>query len=125
MTKYEELEEVFNFVKSRFRYTPDIELYGRSEFWAVMGDDFKGDCEDFLLTCRKILIDKGWPKSDVVPACCWVETGGYHAVLVAYIGQDAYVLDNRQRNVVAWQTIPYIWDKILDRSCDFWLKIDV
>jgi len=123
MTKYEELEEVFNFVKTRFKYTPDIELYNRSEFWAVMGDYYKGDCEDFALTCRKLLIVDGWSKSDLVPACCWTETGEYHAVLVAYIGDEAFVLENRQNRVVPWEDLPYRWDKILDRGGKFWVEI--
>ena len=121
--QWADLVEVHRQIKDRFHYTPDLELYHTREFWTVMGADYEGDCEDFALTCRQRLIAKGWDRHLLRPACCWTETGGYHAVMVAEIEADAYVLDNRQNRVLPWTDLPYIWDKILDPSGAFWVVI--
>ena len=122
--QWDDLVRVHHMVKDRFNYTPDMKLYNTREFWAVMKADYRGDCEDFALTCRKILLSKGWSRKDLRPACCWTETGGYHAVVVAEIEGDGYVMDNRQNRVLAWRDLPYTWDKILDRSGLFWVAIN-
>ena len=46
-------------VRTRFHYTSDMSLYGTPEFWTVIQDSYRGDCEDFALTCRKLLMNKG------------------------------------------------------------------
>jgi predicted transglutaminase-like cysteine proteinase len=120
---WDDIARVHEDMKFLFKYTPDIELYGKPEFWAVMNSDNMGDCEDFSLTCRQLLIDKGWERSMLRPACCWTETGGYHAVLVADIEGAAYVLDNRQKSVLPWEDLPYKWDKILSFIGNEWVKI--
>ncbi len=111
-------------VKERFHYSSDMDLYGSSEFWTVMQDSYRGDCEDFALTCGKLLMNKGWPPSERRPACVVTETGGHHAVLVAEICGNAYVLDNRQKQVKAWRDLPYRWEKILDKGGKFWVRIE-
>lgn len=123
--KHEDLMTVQRDLRHTFNYTPDMELYETAEFWTVMKNgDNRGDCEDFALTCRQRLIDMGWDRADLRPACCWTETGGYHAVLVAEIEGDAYVLDNRQYRVRPWEHLPYKWHKILDKSGEFWVEIE-
>lgn len=80
-----------------FPYTSDATRYGQADFWA-RADGVGEDCEDFALGKLKRLIDLGWPISALRLACCYVETGEYHAVLVVRSGSNDLVLDNRQNH---------------------------
>jgi len=111
--RWQELVKVQMNVNCDVKYTTDMTLYSRPDFWEVAED--RGDCEDYVLTKRNQLDKLGWSKiKDLAIALCWTETGGYHAVLVAKTDKGDYVLDNRHNTVKDWAALPYRWNKIQD-----------
>ena len=105
---------VFRQVCRLFIWQCDTETFGVPEYWSSFADDveagkvFRGDCDNFALTCGELLARQGVPKGRIRIALCWVETGGYHAACIC----DQHVLDNRQRAVWHWtQLRGYEWDK--------------
>ncbi len=56
---WNELNEVNKTVNTSIRPETDQELFGKPEVWAY--PTTAGDCEDFVLLKRRMLIDKGWP----------------------------------------------------------------
>ena len=76
-------------------YKGDAERYGTPEFWIEIGKD-GGDCEDYAIGKLNRLVALGWPVKDLRLACCYVETGEYHAVLIASADEGDMVLDNRK-----------------------------
>ena len=90
-------------------YKTDIELYGTDELWTVANRE--GDCEDYALTKRRLLLGLGWPLETLRLATCWVETGEYHAVLTADHDGQTWVLDNRHKSPRRWDRLPYRWHK--------------
>lgn len=44
----------------KYKYTSDISLYGRVEYWTVMDEVdglYRGDCEDYILTLKERVED--------------------------------------------------------------------
>lgn len=104
-------DKIFKQVKDLFIWTSDMEVFKVSDFWRSFaneverGEIFKGDCDDFSLSCAELLIRKGIEKSKIRLALCIVETGDGHLVCIV----DNFVLDNRQRSVMEWDKLPYQW----------------
>ena len=59
-------------------------------------DESGGDCDSYAVAKLRRLYAAGIPIESLRLACCYVETGEYHAVLIADLPEGAYMLDNRQ-----------------------------
>lgn len=100
-----ELDEINRLVNSRVAPVTDIEAYGVEEFWTLPTD--VGDCEDYALLKRKILIERGWPESSLLLTVVRDEQGDGHAVLTARTAYGDFVLDNKISDVRIWSSTPY------------------
>jgi predicted transglutaminase-like cysteine proteinase len=109
---FNDLQEVDTFVNSKVKPATDQEIYHRAEVWSLPAKSkidgvLYGDCEDYVLLKRKLLIDRGWPTSDLLVTVVFDEVGDGHAVLVARTTRGDFVLDNKNNNVRAWEEVPY------------------
>lgn len=88
-------ERIHKRVFNGFSYVTDERQFGLIEYWYTTNnvDRFRGDCDDFALACRSLLLDEG--VQDVRLVMCQVETGGWHLVCIA----GEFVLDNRHAKV--------------------------
>ncbi len=100
-----ELDEVNRYVNRKIRPATDYELYGVNEKWTLPTD--RGDCEDYALLKRKILIERGWPPSALLMTVVRDELGEGHAVLTARTAQGDFILDNKVDEVMLWYMKPY------------------
>lgn len=76
-------------------YVSDATRYNHVDWWERVTDG-GGDCEDYALAKLNWLVARGWPVEYLRLACCYVETGEYHAVLAVDLpDQEQLVLDNR------------------------------
>jgi len=84
--------EIFDRVKDGFTYVKDPEQYGTIDDWRfpLDFDNVTGDCDDFAISVRALLKQKGHECRLVY---CKTETGGGH--LICTIGKLA--LDNRMK----------------------------
>jgi predicted transglutaminase-like cysteine proteinase len=98
-------------VNARVTYSTDLQQFGVPEFWQEAGKF--GDCEDYALLKRALLLKDGWPHDKLFLACCWVETGEYHCVLIVDTDKGFFVLDNRYQWLMQPKPLPYHWDKAL------------
>ena len=86
--------------------------------------DGSGDCNTFALTKRRELIERGWPKENLLLVTAVTERGEGHLMLVAHTDQGDLVLDNRVTHVVDWRRLPYHWISIQSpESPTKWLSI--
>jgi predicted transglutaminase-like cysteine proteinase len=83
----------------------DMELYGREEVWAYPVD--AGDCEDFVLLKRRMLIEKGFPVNDLLITVVRKPDGEGHAVLTVRTSQGDFILDNLGNEVKLWTDTSY------------------
>ena len=109
MTGYDILAAVNRRINA-LPYVSDAEKYGQPEFWASITD--AGDCEDFAIAKYRALIEGGMPATALRLATCYVETGEYHAVLLADVAGETWVLDNRHPHPMRYADLPYKWDRL-------------
>jgi len=92
---FNKLKKIHKRVFKGFEYITDKEQYSNIEKWVIPEnpDKVKGDCEDFGLAIRTLLIEESIPCRLVF---CYDETGAGHLV----VSVDGWILDNRQTKVV-------------------------
>lgn len=100
-----ELDEINRYVNAIVAPATDLELYGVEEFWTL--PDSRGDCEDYVLLKRQILMSKGWPASALLITVVRDQQGEGHAVLTARTDQGDFILDNKDTKVRLWHQTPY------------------
>jgi len=82
--------------------------YGRSDYWTIPADDF-GDCEDYALAKRKLLLQAGLSPRGLRVAIATLPDGEAHAVLTVVTDQGDYVLDSRNDAVLPWRAAKLTW----------------
>jgi predicted transglutaminase-like cysteine proteinase len=101
----------------------DQEIFGRDEVWAYPKD--VGDCEDFALLKRKLLIEAGFSPADVLMTVVRKTDGEGHAVLTVRTSDGDYILDNLSPDVKLWSETSY---RFLKRQASFntgrWVTIE-
>lgn len=88
-------------VNSRMRAISDK----GADKWAVGGRS--GDCEDFAMTKRALLIAAGWPSRALSLTVVKTSWGEGHAVLSVRTSSGTMVLDNLARNIKPLASVPY------------------
>ena len=124
-TAWQDLLKVNRWVNETVKPMTDMEHWGVIEKWSIPTDGY-GDCEDYVLMKRKMLIDAGWPRAALLVTVVRDLKGDGHAVLTVKTDKGEFILDNQNQSVVAWteagyrfvkrqsQTDPNIWVSIGD-----------
>jgi predicted transglutaminase-like cysteine proteinase len=107
--KFRQIEEVNTAVNTAIAPVTDLELYGKAEVWTY--PTTKGDCEDYVLLKRRILIERGFPESTLLITVVRDENNEGHAVLTVRTDAGDFVLDNKRRDIVRWADTPYTFIK--------------
>lgn len=119
--KYNVAERINSDVNAQVQYKSDLEHYNRPEWW-VEANVF-GDCEDYALLKRQVLLRAGFGHKDLHLACCWIETGDYHCVLLCNTSKGWFILDNRYTWPMTPKSLPYKWDRALDEVDGKWYEL--
>jgi predicted transglutaminase-like cysteine proteinase len=102
-----EIEEVNSSVNRSITEMADIDHYGQQDLWSLP-EDGKGDCEDFALLKRKLLLERGFPASALIITVGATDKGLAHAWLVVSTDQGNLVLDNLSSDVRLERETGYI-----------------
>ena len=108
--KLQEIVKVNDAVNQTVTPTTDLELYGKPEVWAYPTNN-KGDCEDYVLLKRRLLIARGYPESTLLITVVRDENNEGHAVLTVRTDRGDLILDNKRREVMRWADTPYTFVK--------------
>lgn len=100
-----ELDEINRLVNDAIEPATDQEAYGVSEYWTLPRT--KGDCEDYALLKRRMLMARGWSPSALLLTVVRDERGDGHAVLTIRTAKGDYILDNKTPEILAWSHTPY------------------
>lgn len=100
------LAEVNLNVNQSIEPVTDLEHYAISDYW-TLPQNGKGDCEDYAVLKRKLLIQAGWPPSALLITVVRDEKMEGHAVLTARIGKGDFILDNKTDDIKLWSRTPY------------------
>jgi predicted transglutaminase-like cysteine proteinase len=79
--------------------------------WWTYPDDGAGDCSDYMLLKRKMLIEAGWPRSAALATVVIDQHGQGHAVLTVTTDQGDLVLDNLTDKLLRWDQTGYVFVK--------------
>lgn len=127
--KWDELVSVNRQVNQSVEPVTDEELYGVAEHWTYPMRS-KGDCEDYVLLKRKLLIERGWPVTSLLITVVRDTKNQGHAVLTVTTDRGDFVLDNQEPRVLPWSETEYRyvkrqsqldvarWETIEDRRTD-------
>ncbi|WP_235916551.1 transglutaminase-like cysteine peptidase [Ciceribacter naphthalenivorans] len=96
-------------VNSSITPLTDQDIYGVEERWAYPRT--VGDCEDFALLKRKMLIDRGFSASDLLITVVLQPSGEGHAVLTVRTDHGDFILDNMRNKVMLWSETEYTYLK--------------
>ncbi|OHV81485.1 transglutaminase-like cysteine peptidase [Rhizobium sp. LCM 4573] len=107
--KWRALLDINYTVNTSIEPMTDQEIYGVEERWAYPRS--VGDCEDFVLLKRKMLIKKGFDPSDLLITVVLQPNGEGHAVLTVRTDRGDYVLDNMRNKVMLWSDTEYTYLK--------------
>jgi len=88
----------------------DQEHWGVADSWDFPNDG-AGDCEDYQLLKRKLLVDAGLPRRAMRMTVVIDEKGEGHAVLMIRTDRGDFVLDNKAQAVLPWHQTGYIFVK--------------
>lgn len=86
----------------------DMAHWGINESWDFPTDG-KGDCEDYALQKRKMLIKAGIPRQALLITVVRDRRGDGHAVLMVRTDRGDFILDNQYREIMAWDRTGYTY----------------
>jgi predicted transglutaminase-like cysteine proteinase len=103
---FRKIEDVNALVNNQIVPVSDAQHAGVPEAWDYP-EDGKGDCEDFALMKRRLLMRAGFPRGALLLAVVKDEHGDGHSVLMVRTSRGDFVLDNLEDEVKPWAKTPY------------------
>jgi predicted transglutaminase-like cysteine proteinase len=104
-TLWKELESVNQSTNKTIRPVTDQEYYNQEEYWAYPKK--YGDCEDYVLLKRYLLLERGWPASSLLVTVVRQPNGDGHAVLTVRTDAADFILDNLRDKILPWNKTEY------------------
>jgi predicted transglutaminase-like cysteine proteinase len=110
-----DLIRVNTWVNEQIKPITDLEHWGVVERWNYPTDGY-GDCEDYVLAKRQMLMKAGWPREALLITVVRDKKGEGHAVLTVKTDKGEYVLDNQEGEVLLWSKTGYRFVKRQSQS---------
>ncbi|HMN85232.1 MAG TPA: transglutaminase-like cysteine peptidase [Bauldia sp.] len=107
--RWNALVEVNASVNTEIKPATDQEIFGQPEVWVY--PTTVGDCEDYVLLKRRLLIQAGWPVGALLVTVVRQVNGDGHAVLTVLTDRGDLVLDNLNPQIIVWNQTPYRYIK--------------
>jgi predicted transglutaminase-like cysteine proteinase len=103
---WKDLLRINKWVNDNVKPMTDFDHWGVVEKWSYPTDGH-GDCEDYVLLKRKMLIQAGWPREALLITVVRDKKGDGHAVLTVKTDKGEFVLDNQNEEVLLWTETGY------------------
>lgn len=100
------IKRVNSFVNDHVEPVSDMDHWGVVDQWDIPTDG-KGDCEDYALLKRKMLIEAGFPRQALLMTVVKDRHDDGHAILTVKTNRGEFVLDNLNDEVKSWQATGY------------------
>jgi|HubBroStandDraft_6_1064221.scaffolds.fasta_scaffold868719_1 predicted transglutaminase-like cysteine proteinase len=84
----------------------DMDHWGVVERWNYPDDGY-GDCEDYVLLKRKMLLQAAWPRQALLITVVRDRNGDGHAVLTVKTDKGEFILDNQNPEILLWSETGY------------------
>jgi predicted transglutaminase-like cysteine proteinase len=100
------IERVNAVVNKSVAPVSDQDHWGIVDQWDYASDG-KGDCEEYALLKRRLLIEEGFPREALLVTVVKEKNGDGHAILTIKTNRGEYVLDNLTDSLRPWASAPY------------------
>ena len=110
-----DMVKVNNWVNQNIQPMTDLEHWGVVEQWDYP-DDGKGDCEDYVLLKRRMLMQAGWPREALLITVVRDKKNEGHAVLTVKTNRGEFILDNQEQGILPWNKTGYHFVKRQSQS---------
>ncbi|HUO54651.1 MAG TPA: transglutaminase-like cysteine peptidase [Rhodoblastus sp.] len=101
-----EIQQVNSYVNHAIEAVSDMDHWGVVDRWDLPLDG-KGDCEDYALLKRKLLIERGYPRQALLITVVRDQNDEGHAILTVKTNGGEYILDNLTDELKPVDRIPY------------------
>jgi predicted transglutaminase-like cysteine proteinase len=112
---WKDLVRINRMVNTRIKPMTDAEHHGVVERWSYPDDGY-GDCEDYVLLKRRMLMEAGWPREALLITVVRDQKGDGHAVLTVKTDKGEFILDNQNEDIVSWSESGYRFVKRQSQS---------
>src|SRR3974390_1325219 len=112
---WKDLARVNEWVNEHIKPLTDLEHWGVVERWSYPDDGY-GDCEDYVLLKRRMLMQSGWPRQALLITVVRDKKGDGHAVLTVKTDRGEFILDNQESEILAWNKTGYRFVKRQSQS---------
>ena len=103
---WKDLERINKWVNDTIKPMTDMDHWGVIERWSYPDDGY-GDCEDYVLLKRRMLMQAGWPRQALLITVVRDLKGEGHAVLTVKTDKGEYILDNQEEQILLWSETSY------------------
>lgn len=103
---WKELLRINGWVNSHIKPMSDMAHWGVIERWNYPDDGY-GDCEDYALLKRRMLMRAGWPREALLMTVVRDLHGDGHAVLTVKTDKGEFILDNQRNGILLWSETGY------------------
>jgi predicted transglutaminase-like cysteine proteinase len=100
------LVRINDWVNQSIKPITDMDHWGVVEKWSYPDDGY-GDCEDYVLLKRRMLVEAGWPREALLVTVVRDKKGEGHAVLTVKTDKGEFILDNQEERVLLWSETGY------------------
>ncbi|MGF9760745.1 transglutaminase-like cysteine peptidase [Microvirga sp. 0TCS3.31] len=97
-------------VNTTVRPQEDIHHWGVIDRWDYPNDGY-GDCEDYQILKRRLLVEAGLPRRALRMVVVLDELGQGHAVMAVRTERGDFILDNKRDAVLPWHQTGYVYIK--------------
>ena len=105
-----DLVRINKWVNENVKPMTDMDHWGVVEKWSYPDDGY-GDCEDYALLKRRMLVEAGWPRESLLMTVVREKNGNGHAVLTVKTDKGEFILDNQEEKVLLWSETNYRYVK--------------
>jgi len=112
---WKDLQRINLWVNTHVKPMTDMDHWGVVERWNYPDDGY-GDCEDYALQKRKMLMQAGWPREALLMTVVRDLHGDGHAVLTVKTDKGEYILDNQRDEILLWSDTGYRFVKRQSQS---------
>jgi predicted transglutaminase-like cysteine proteinase len=103
---WRDLVRINRWANTKIKPVTDMEHWGVVERWSYPDDGY-GDCEDYVLLKRRMLMQAGWPRQALLITVVRDSRGDGHAVLTVKTDKGELILDNQNEEILLWSDTSY------------------
>jgi predicted transglutaminase-like cysteine proteinase len=103
---WKDLSQINKWVNESVWPMTDMDHWGLIDRWNYPDDGY-GDCEDYVLLKRRMLMQAGWPRQALLITVVRDQNGDGHAILTVKTDKGEFILDNQSPDILLWSETGY------------------